>query len=141
MSRGIKDLYHPIILEHNKHPIHFEKCENATHVIEAYNPVCGDQFKIFLYTENDQIERVAFHGYGCAISKAATSVLVKLIEKKGLAEALELCRQYLQVLEKGNLNPGLPKEFEAFLVAKDFSGRKQCATLSWESLSSFLEDQ
>ncbi|MGI9543859.1 MAG: Fe-S cluster assembly sulfur transfer protein SufU [Cyclobacteriaceae bacterium] len=138
MSGGIKDLYHPMILEHNKHPMHFEKWENASQIIEAYNPVCGDQFKIFLDIKNSQIEKVTFHGYGCALSKAATSILVKLLQKKNLTEARELCHQYLQALEEGYLKPGLPPEFEAFLVAKNFPGRTQCVTLSWEALKNFL---
>ena len=138
MSGGIKDLYHPTILEHNKHPVHFEIWEAAPHIIEAYNPVCGDQFKIYLAVKNNRIERITFHGYGCALSKSATSVLVQLLQDKSLEDAKTICSKYFEALEQGVIKTDDPQEFEAFLAVKKFPEREQCVNLSWKATQSFL---
>lgn len=141
MSGGIKDLYHPTILEHNKHPVHFEKWEDAPNKIEAYNPVCGDKFKIFLNIDNGIIKKATFHGYGCALSKAATSVLVQLIQGKNIEEARQVCHEYLRAMDRGSLIAQDPQEFEAFLGVKKFPSRKQCVILGWETVKRYLDNK
>ena len=137
MKKEIKNLYHPVILEHNKKPYLFEKMEDADIVLEAYNEVCGDQFKIYLKMDGEQIEQVSFHGYGCAVSKASTSVLVKNIEGKKLSELKEMMESFLGIFNDNTSNTN--EEMLAFQVAKDFSGRLKCATLSWEEFLLFLK--
>jgi len=70
MNDKLKRLYQTVILKHNKAPFHYEKKETATHRLEAYNPLCGDRFDLYLDVKNGIIEAIHFHGYGCAISKA-----------------------------------------------------------------------
>jgi len=132
MNDKLKQLYKTVILKHNKEPFHYEKKESATHQLEAYNPLCGDRFNLFLEVNNGLIESVYFHGYGCAISKASTSVLAKNLEGKKVAEALVLCKDFRAVVSPDNSTENELEEFEAFAAAKDFPGRLTCATLSWE---------
>ena len=47
MDSKLSQLYQGVILKHNNEPFHFEKRPTAQHVIEAYNPMCGDKFKVF----------------------------------------------------------------------------------------------
>ena len=139
MSGGVKDLYHKLILLHNRHPVHFEKWEGAPNIIEAYNPICGDQFKLFIDTRDNRVQKATFHGYGCALSKAATSILIQLIEGKTLSQAQHICQQYMEAITQGKLNPGDPPEFGPFIAVKKFPVRQQCVTLSWKKLKEFLE--
>lgn len=135
----IKELYQQVILKHNKAPVRYEKWEDAPIVIEAYNPLCGDRFTLYLNIENERVQTVRFHGYGCAISKAATSVLVKKIEGAALEEVLALCEHYAALLD-----PEIPKpaevdpELAAFIGARQFPARLACANLSWEHLRAYL---
>ena len=48
MNTKLSQLYQQVILSHNNLPFHFEKRLTAPHIIEAYNPLCGDKFKLFL---------------------------------------------------------------------------------------------
>lgn len=133
------DLYQDLILQHNKTPFHFAKAEAADYVIEAYNPLCGDRFKLYLNVGNGKIEAIHFHGYGCAISKASTSVLAKNLSHQPLDKALELCEDFLKLIQsEEELSLDNP-EFKAFEAAKNYPGRDQCATLSWEELRDLLE--
>ena len=138
MNDKLKQLYKTVILKHNNQPFHYEKKETATHQLDAYNPLCGDRFNLFLEVKDGLIESIHFYGYGCAISKASTSVLAKNLEGKKIATALELCKDFQQVVAPDNAIENEHEEFEAFAAAKDFPGRLQCATLSWEAVQNFL---
>jgi nitrogen fixation protein NifU and related proteins len=139
MNEQLKNLYKTVILEHNARPFHFEKKESAGHVLEAYNPLCGDRFQIFFEIKNGVVSEACFHGYGCAISKASTSVLVKNLENQPVEKAQELCRAFLKMTDPASEEViEMDEEFTAFAVARDFPGRLKCATLSWEAVASAL---
>jgi len=139
MNDRLKKLYQSVILKHNKDPHNYHINEEATHQIEAYNPLCGDQFKIYLDLEEGIIKNVSFHGFGCAISKSATSVLVKQLEGKSIEEVQQLHIAYQSVT-----NPATEKvlttdeELLAFEAAKAFPERLKCATLSWEAVGEWI---
>ncbi len=137
MNDKLKSLYQSVILRHNNEPFHYEKKPGATHLLDAYNPLCGDRFQLFLEVKDGVIAAAHFHGYGCAISKASTSVLVKHLEGQALVQALEMCRSFLAMIEKGSEASG-EEEFAAFAAARDFPGREKCATLSWEEAAEWL---
>lgn len=142
MDSKLSQLYQGVILKHNNEPFHFEKRPTAQHVIEAYNPMCGDKFKVFLDIENGIVTNATFHGYGCAISKASTSVLMKKMESQPLDEVEKLIKDYFKIIEntpKGiNERVNHDDELTAFAAAKDFPGRLKCATLAWEAMDEFL---
>ena len=142
MNERLKGLYKTIILEHNKTPFFYKKNEEATYVLKAYNQICGDRFELYFEVKNGVIEDLTFHGFGCAISKASTSVLVKNLKGKVFVDALLLCRQFLSVTKEETESAGkLGEEFEAFSAAKDFPGRLKCATLAWDEMVKFLEEK
>ena len=142
MNERIKNLYKTIILSHNSKPYFFEKKENSGFVLNAYNSICGDRFNVFFEIENGKISEITFHGFGCAISKASTSVLVKNLKGKKLEEALLECRQFLSVTQPDSEPPSqMTEEFEAFSAAKEFPGRLKCATLAWDEMIPFLEEK
>ncbi|MCI4667571.1 MAG: SUF system NifU family Fe-S cluster assembly protein [Bacteroidia bacterium] len=140
MDERLKQLYKDVILVHNKNPYHFEKKEEFPVVLKAYNPICGDKFEIYLSEEAGKIKEIYFHGFGCAISKAATSVLVETLEGKPVEEATILVESYLKSLsEDTSTHESLPQNFQAFGAAREFPGRLQCASLSWEEFRKWLD--
>ncbi len=64
----LRELYQEVILDHNRNPKNFKKLENASHISEGYNPLCGDRINLYLQIENDHIKDISFEGSGCAIS-------------------------------------------------------------------------
>ena len=48
-------LYEQVILDHNKQPRNFEVMEHPDHKVEGFNPLCGDQFTIYLKVDGDTI--------------------------------------------------------------------------------------
>jgi nitrogen fixation protein NifU and related proteins len=130
------NLYHPIILQHHRKPIGFEKRLDASHIEDAYNPVCGDKYKLYLDLDQNVIQKITFHGYGCAVSKASTSILVEKMVGKTVDEALEICQSYFDLIQKGVLTDN--SSLNVFEAARHFSGRLTCATLAWDAFYQFL---
>lgn len=132
-------LYSPFIKAQNEKPFHFEKKPEAEVTFKAYNPVCGDRYELFIAKS----EEIYFHGFGCAISKASTSVMAKTLSGKLNHEALALCNEFLDFMDKkidaGRLTLG--NDFIAFEGVHVFPERYDCVTLSWKAMKKFLETQ
>jgi nitrogen fixation NifU-like protein len=135
----LNQLYDDSILQENRQPYHYGKKTDADLILEAYNPICGDQFKLFLYIDNDSIKTAYFHGYGCAVSKASTSVLTRELEGCTLEEAKAKCRDFLHWLtEAENAGVNAPVSWTSFAAVRDFPGRLSCAQLAWKTIAKEL---
>ena len=142
MNDRLKALYKTQILVHDKSPFNEGVLEDFTHKLQAYNPVCGDQFDLYLKFEDDIIQNTSFKGYGCAISKASTSVLTKHLLGKTKSEAKALIELFLKVIDpENNESPESitsDEELLAFASAREFPERLTCANLAWEKLKEVL---
>jgi len=67
VREDLKKLYTQVIKTHNEKPFHFAKMENASTVVKAYNPICGDRFEVFVDMDAKKINAIYFYGFGCAI--------------------------------------------------------------------------
>ena len=87
------DLYREHILDHYKNPRNHGTIADADVSAEGVNPLCGDQLAIDLKIADDgRIEDIKFHGRGCSISQAATSMLTELVEGHTVDEAAALTK-------------------------------------------------
>jgi nitrogen fixation NifU-like protein len=94
----VDDLYREHILDHYKNPRNHGTIDDADVSAEGVNPLCGDQLAIDLKISDGRIEEIKFHGRGCSISQAATSMLTELAEGKTVEEAAALTKD--DVLEE-----------------------------------------
>ena len=142
MNDKLKALYKTVIVKHNNEPVQFEKNQSAQYVLKANSPVCGDRFTLFFDVEDKIIKNLSFYGHGCAISKASTSIMVQNLIGKTIEEALKICDNfYAHVQPNNDVSKPENENFEAFSAVEFFPERKQCATLSWDKISSFLNSQ
>ena len=138
MTDKLKQLYKTQILKHSQNPFNEGKLVSYTHLIKAYNPVCGDQFDLYLNVIDQQVTEASFTGYGCAISKASTSVLTKQIIGKSKTEIEAFVADFLKMLDPNASQ--LPEEITAdeellaFAAAREFPERLSCANLAWLAL-------
>jgi nitrogen fixation protein NifU and related proteins len=91
------DLYREVILDHYKNPRGHGVIEGADAEAEGMNPLCGDEVSIYVaFGEDDEtIDEVKFAGRGCAISQAATSMLMEMVEGKTAGEVATLDKDEL----------------------------------------------
>lgn len=134
----IQDLYRQHILPESKVPYHFERRESGK-VVKAYNPMCGDKYELFIQQTVGVIDEVYFHGFGCAISKAATSMLLRKIEGMTDQKAAQYCRDFLNALDAGDGSSLADETLKTLVALKNFEGRVDCIKLSWEALLNTLE--
>jgi len=71
----LRELYQSVILDHNRKPRNFGDLPGADRTAVGHNPLCGDRITVLLDLEGDTVKDVRFQGSGCAISKAAASMM------------------------------------------------------------------
>ena len=129
----LTDLYQTVILDHNRRPRNFRRMEDPDRTAAGDNPVCGDQFTVFLKLKNGAIDEVTFHGEGCAISKASGSLMTTLLKGKSEEEARELFQEFHRLLTTGDFDPAELNDMSAFAGVHQYPARIKCATLAWHA--------
>jgi nitrogen fixation NifU-like protein len=89
------ELYREVILDHYKNPRGHGVIEPADAEAEGLNPLCGDEVAISVSFDGDRIDDVRFQGRGCAISQAATSMLMEMVKGRTATEVAEMSREEL----------------------------------------------
>jgi nitrogen fixation protein NifU and related proteins len=140
----LSELYQQVILDHNKKPRNFRKLESANHSAEGYNPLCGDQLTVYLNLEDDAVKDVSFEGSGCAISKAAASMMTQAVKGKKKQEAEKLFTEFHGMVT-GELDeettPNNLGHLKIFAGVREFPVRVKCATLAWHTMHAALNNQ
>jgi nitrogen fixation protein NifU and related proteins len=93
----MEDLYREVILDHYKNPRGHGVIEDADAAAEGMNPLCGDEVAIYVEfgEDGETIDEVKFSGRGCAISQAATSMLMEMVKGRTATEVGELSKDEL----------------------------------------------
>ena len=140
----LSELYQQVILDHNKKPRNFRKLENADRFAEGYNPLCGDQLTIYVNLTDDSVREIAFEGSGCAISKAAASMMTQAVKGKSKEQIEELFKEFHSMVT-GELDEETDENhlgnLKIFAGVREFPVRVKCATLPWHTMHAALHDQ
>ena len=143
----LKDLYQEIILDHGKNPRNLGKFDNYNKDAKGNNPLCGDNVHVYLrLNENKKVEDIAFEGHGCAISMASASIMTDMVRGKEEKEVKEIVTDFLGMIkEKDSLETNILKDDEktklmSLSCVKQYPMRVKCATLSWHTLTSALDN-
>ncbi len=133
------ELYQSIILDHNRAPRNYRELPGASHSAEGYNPLCGDQLKVWLTLDGDRISDVTFQGSGCAISKASASLMTTVVKGKTIAEASKVFESFHRMVTgQGGPADDLPAKLAVFSGVREFPARVKCASLAWHALRNAL---
>jgi len=140
----LSELYQQVILDHNKKPRNFRKLESANHSAEGFNPLCGDQLTVYLDLEDGNVKEISFEGSGCAISKAAASMMTQAVKGKSKQEAEQLFTEFHQMvtgeLDEETTTNGLGN-LKIFSGVREFPVRVKCASLPWHTMHAALNNQ
>lgn len=140
----LSELYQQVILDHNKKPRNFRKIEGANRTAEGYNPLCGDQLTVYMHLEDGVVKDISFEGSGCAISKAAASMMTQSVKGKTKEEAETLFDEFHRMVT-GELDeeatPNHLGRLTIFAGVREFPARVKCASLSWHTMRAALEGE
>lgn len=142
-DEGLQDLYQELILDHNARPHNFGVIQKATHHAHGLNPLCGDDFEIFLDMKDDNIAKATFTGHGCAISKASASMMTDAVTGADSSRALHLFDIFHRLVTGESVSSQEMDELGkvgAFAGVKEFPARVKCASLAWHTLKAALHN-
>jgi nitrogen fixation NifU-like protein len=138
----LSELYQQVILDHNKKPRNFRKLETANRVAEGFNPLCGDQLTVYMEMDESVVKEISFEGSGCAIWKAAASMMTQAVKGKTREEAETLFQEFHEMVT-GKLDeattPNHLGRLTIFSGVRDYPARVKCASLSWHTMRAALE--
>ena len=120
---GNADIYHEMIVDYSRNPINYGEIENHDVTFHDSNPLCGDSIDIDMKIDENKVTDIKFHGKGCAICMACSSVLTEITKGKTIDEA--------RALEKNDVLGELGLEHLQAV-------RIKCALLSLKVLKSAL---
>lgn len=137
------ELYQQVILDHNKKPRNFHEMPEATHFCHGFNPLCGDDYTVYLKINDEGIiEDVSFMGSGCAISKASSSLMTGFLKGKKVDETKMIFEEFHKMV-LGEMDPDKQEhhlgKLALFKGIREFPSRIKCASLSWHSMIGALE--
>lgn len=144
MTSELRELYQQVILDHNRKPRNFRRVAQPTRRAEGHNPLCGDHVSVEVKVEDGTIRDIAFQGSGCAISKAAASMMTGSLQGQTVADAEALFGRFHRMLTEDGSGPegtdALGK-LAVFAGVREFPSRIKCATLPWHTAHAALSGQ
>jgi nitrogen fixation NifU-like protein len=84
------DIYHEMIIDYSRNPINFGKIENPDVTFHDSNPLCGDSIDIDMKINDNTVSDIKFHGRGCAICMACSSVLTEIAKGKTIDDVRKI---------------------------------------------------
>ena len=139
----LSSLYQQLILEHYRNPRNKAELEDRTVEVHMSNPVCGDEIRLQLRVEGDEIAEAKFVGQGCSISQAAVSMMTTLLEGRKLDEADQLAKRFTQMMH-GDEEAAKDKalgDLRALRGVSKFPVRIKCALLGFDALQEALKSE
>lgn len=128
--------YRRLIIPESKEPYHFESRDGEPK-IEAYNPICGDKYHVFLSGQFPK--ETHFHGHGCALSKASGSLMLRVLGGMEIMDCLAYTREFVNAVQTGKLSELLDERLNVLVQLKNHEGREDCILLTWKAILVHLE--
>jgi nitrogen fixation NifU-like protein len=90
------------------------------------------------------VREIAFQGSGCAISKAAASMMTQAVKGKSREQIEELFKEFHSMVT-GELDEETDENhlgnLKIFAGVREFPVRVKCATLPWHTMHAALNNQ
>ena len=141
----LQDLYAEVVMDHNRRPRNFKKIEEANREADGFNPLCGDQISLYLNVDGgDSISDIGYVAVGCAISKAAASMMSEAVKGRDLEHAQRVISEFRHMLtERGGPEPDyeIMGDLEILESVSNYPTRIKCATLPLHTLASAIDSE
>jgi len=127
-----QNLKREIILEHYQNPVNKGLIDDDSYIlVNTNNESCIDEINLMVKIENNKIVDARFDGEACAICTSSTSVMINTIIGKTLDEAIEIYKNFNQMLNEQEYNSEILEEANAYDDIYKQPNRKKCALLPW----------
>ena len=139
---NLTSLYQQLILEHYRKPRNKGELPEKTVEIHMANPVCGDEIRLQLRIDGDQIVEARHVGQGCSISQAAVSMMTQLLKGKSLSEAESLAERFTAMMhgDEEVAKDRTMGDLRALQGVSKFPVRIKCALLAFDALQEAIKE-
>ena len=147
---GIEDLYKEIILDHYKNPRNQGELPVPPAIMEeGFNPLCGDEVKVYVLTDGNVIKDIRIGVQGCSISQASASMMAESVLNKTLEEAKNLIERFKEMMSAHESDMDSAKlsednnenslgDLQALKGVVKYPVRIKCATLGWNTFDQII---
>ena len=139
----LQDLYAEVVMDHNRRPRNFKKIDGADRTADGFNPLCGDQISLYLNLDGgDSIQDIGYVAVGCAISKAAASMMSEAVKGQSLENAQRVVSEFRHMLtHRDGEEPDyeIMGDLEILEGVSNYPTRIKCATLPLHTLASAID--
>ena len=134
---SIDELYQATIVDHDRAPRNAGALADPTHQATIDNPLCGDTVTLHARIEGGVIRDIAFDGRGCALSRAAASIMTTMVHGRTTDASRELAAAFERFVQSAPDEPNDSEvlgELRAFAGVRRFRSRRVCALLGFRAL-------
>ncbi len=135
----MQELYQQLIIDHGRNPRNFRVLENANHIKQGFNPLCGDKVTIYIVEKDNVVIDICFQGCGCAIAMASASLMTQQLKGKTLAQVSDLFENFHQVVLGDKTHLDQLGKLAVLAGVAEYPARVKCATLCWHTMKAALE--
>jgi nitrogen fixation NifU-like protein len=132
----VDELYQATIVEHDRAPRNEGPLPGATHQATVDNPLCGDVVTVRAKVTDGVVTDIAFEGRGCALSRAAASIMTTIVRNHTIDEARQLAAAFEHCIQSAP-DAAIPDQLgdlRAFAGVRRFRSRRVCALLPFRAL-------
>ena len=141
MTDESRELYQATIVDHDRAPRNAGALADPTHQATVDNPLCGDTVTLHACLEAGVIRDVAFEARGCALSRAAASIMTTMVRDRTVGASRELAAAFERFVQAAP-DAAVPEELgelRAFAGVRRFRSRRVCALLGYRALLRALD--
>ncbi len=138
-----EEMMREIIVDHYQNPRNFMEVKDDSYItIHMDSASCIDDIYVQVKIENGIVKDCKWHGKGCAISTASTSIMSELVLGKSEEEAMKIMGEFNKMLSGEPFDEEALGEAICFKNVNRQPSRITCANISWRGLKkAFLEEE
>ncbi len=133
------EMMREIIMDHYNNPRNKKEVNDPNYVtVYMDSTSCIDKIYIQMLVKDGVIEDCCWHGNGCAISTASTSIMTELLKCKKVEEAEKIMESFQNMMYGKEYDPDLLDEAIVFMNTSKQPSRIKCATIGYRGVNKIL---
>ena len=131
-----------LILENYQNPKNRGLVDDSSYIkINTNSKSCIDEIDLQMKIENGIVKDMRFDGEACAICTSSTSILINTLMGKRLDEALEIIKNFENMINEKEYKPEIIGEAIVYSDISKQPNRKNCALLTWQGAEKLIREE
>ncbi len=137
-----QEMMREIIMDHYTHPRNKKETDDARYQTDYMDSTsCIDKVYVQVLIEDNIIKDALWHGVGCAISTASTSIMTELLKGKTVDEANNILKNYFNMINEQEFDESVLDEAIVFMNTSRQPARIKCATIGFRGVDQILKGE